>query len=40
MNGKIMEGEFTGISIVDAIRSAEELGYINISKVKFYNANL
>jgi len=27
MNGKMIEGEFNGTSIIDAIRSAEELGY-------------
>ena len=26
MNGKMIEGEFNGTSIIDAIRSAEELG--------------
>ncbi|WP_286083086.1 hypothetical protein, partial [Parablautia intestinalis] len=30
MNGKMIEGEFNGTSIIDAIRSAEELGYKDI----------
>lgn len=39
MNGKIIEGEFNSASIIDAIRSAEELGYKDISKAEFFNVN-
>lgn len=39
MNSKMIEGEFNGTSIIEAIRSAEELGYKDISKAEFFNVN-
>ena len=36
INGKMNEGEFNGTTIVEAIKSAEEIGYKDISKVEFF----
>ncbi|MCM1235675.1 MAG: hypothetical protein NC489_36735 [Ruminococcus flavefaciens] len=37
INGKIQEGQFCGISIVDAINNAETFGYKDISKIELFN---
>lgn len=37
INGKMNEGEFMGISIIDAIENAENFGYKDICKVEFFN---